>query len=310
LVGLEYEPLFDVPAIKNSGKSVYKILAADFVTTADGTGVVHTAVVYGEDDYNLGLKYDLPVIPALDDKGIFNDTVPQFKGVYFIKANKLVIEDLDKRGLLFATESTVHSYPHCHRCETQLFYNAIPAWFIAVGKLKKRMLELNERINWFPEHLKRGRFALGIEQAPDWNISRNRYFGTPIPVCRCDKCGQSEVIGSVAELEKKSSQKNITDIHIHKVGGLAWKCSKCGGAMKRISEVLDCWVESGSMPFAQLHYPFENKEKFEENFPAQFISEYISQTRAWFYVMHVLATALFDSPSYENVIATGVILTY
>ncbi|OIP78980.1 MAG: isoleucine--tRNA ligase, partial [Parcubacteria group bacterium CG2_30_45_37] len=286
LVGLEYEPLFDVPAFKNSGKPVYRIFAADFVTTKDGTGVVHTAVVYGEDDYNLGLKYDLPVIPMLDEKGIFNETVTKFKGIYFKKADKLVIEDLKNRkpsSLVFATEQTTHSYPHCWRCETQLFYNAIPAWFMAVSKLKKRMLELNERINWFPEYLKRGRFALGIEQAPDWNISRNRYFGTPIPVWRCDKCEQLEVIGSVKELEKKSGAKNITDIHIHKVSQLNWSCSKCDGTMKRISEVLDCWVESGSMPFAQMHYPFENKEKFENNFPAQFISEYISQTRAWFY---------------------------
>lgn len=308
LVGLEYEPLFDVPEFINSGKPVYKIFPADFVTTEDGTGIVHTAVVYGEDDYNLGLKYDLPAIPMLDEKGHFNEVVQQLKGIYFKKADKLVLEDLAKRGLVFATEATSHSYPHCHRCETQLFYNAIPAWFIAVSKLKKRMLELNERINWFPEHLKRGRFALGIEQAPDWNISRNRYFGTPIPVWRCNKCGEFKVIGSVKELENKSGEKNITDIHIHKIGGLTWQCSKCEGSMKRISEVLDCWVESGSMPFAQMHYPFENKEKFEANFPAQFISEYISQTRAWFYVMHVMSAALFDSNSYENVIATGVIL--
>jgi isoleucyl-tRNA synthetase len=308
LVGLKYEPLFDVPAFKQSGKKVYQIFAADFVTTEDGTGIVHIASVYGEDDYNLGLKYDLPAVPMLDEKGIFNEAALQFKGVYFKKADKLVIEDLDKRGLVLATEALAHSYPFCHRCDTQLFYNAIPAWFMAVSKLKKRMLELNERINWFPKYLKNGRFALGIEQAPDWNLSRNRYFGTPIPVWRCNQCGQLEVIGSVKELEEKSGQKNITDIHIHKVSQLIWPCAKCAGQMKRISEVLDCWVESGSMPFAQMHYPFENKEKFEENFPAQFISEYISQTRAWFYVMHVMAVALFDSNSFENVIATGVIL--
>ncbi len=318
LVGLEYEPLFDAPLIRNSGKKVYQVYPADFVNTEDGTGVVHTAVVYGEDDYNLGLKYDLPAIPMLDEKGHFNQTVPRFTSVYFKKADKLVIEDLTSRGLIFATESTSHPYPFCHRCETQLFYNAIPAWFISVSKLKKRMLELNEQINWFPNYLKHGRFALGIEQAPDWNISRNRYFGTPIPVWRCDKCGALEIVGSVKELEVKSGVENIEDIHIHKVNGLTWKCAKCAstgsagsagaGTMKRISEVLDCWVESGSMPFAQMHYPFENKEKFEKNFPAQFISEYISQTRAWFYVMHVMSTALFDSRSYENVIATGVIL--
>jgi isoleucyl-tRNA synthetase len=308
LVGLEYEPLFEVPALKNSGKKVYRVVAGDFVTTEEGTGIVHTAVVYGEDDYNLGLKLDLPVIPALDNKGHFNETVPQFKGVYFLKANSLIIEDLEKRGLLFKAEDYKHSYPHCHRCETQLFYNAIPAWFLKVSQLKKKMLALNKKINWFPEHLKLGRFAQGIEQAPDWNISRNRFFATPMPVWRCEKCGGLEVIGSVAELREKSGEKNIADIHNHKINHLSWLCAKCQGMMKRVSEVFDCWVESGSMPFAQHHYPFENKKKFENNFPAQYITEYISQTRAWFYVTHVLSTALFDSHSFENVVATGVIL--
>ncbi|MDP2709447.1 MAG: isoleucine--tRNA ligase [bacterium] len=302
-----YEPLFKAE-IPEKEEKAYKVYAGDFVTTEEGTGIVHIAPAFGEDDFNLGMKYGLPVIATLDEKGHFNEIVEQFKGQFFKKADKLVLNDLDGRGLLFATESTTHSYPHCHRCETQLFYNAIPAWFIAVSKLKKRLLELNEKIIWFPEHLKRGRFALGIEQAPDWNISRNRYFGTPIPVWRCDQCGKLEVIGSVKELEEKSGQPEIRDIHIHKVNSLIWSCTECGGRMARISEVLDCWVESGSMPFAQMHYPFENKEKFENNFPAQFISEYISQTRAWFYVMHVMATALFDSNSFENVIATGVIL--
>ncbi|MCK4554109.1 isoleucine--tRNA ligase, partial [Candidatus Parcubacteria bacterium] len=307
LIGLEYEPLFDVPALRASGKKVYYIAPADFVTTEDGTGVVHIAVVYGEDDYNLGLKLGLPVIPALDEKGYFNETVPQFKGVYFKDADKKIIKDLEKRGLLFAKVDYKHPYPFCHRCETQLFYNAIPAWFLNISKIRKRMLELNKNINWFPKHLKQGRFAQGIEQAPDWNISRNRYFATPMPIWECDKCKEREVIGSIKELEDKSGQKNIKDIHNHFIDDLKWKCSKCNGTMKRISEVFDCWVESGSMFFAQMHYPFENKEKFEKNFPAQFISEYISQTRAWFYVMHVLSTALFNSNSFENVVTTGVI---
>ncbi|MFH1192485.1 MAG: isoleucine--tRNA ligase [bacterium] len=308
LVGLEYEPLFDVPALRESGKKVYYVAPADFVTTEDGTGVVHTAVVYGEDDYNLGLKLDLPVIPALDEKGHFNDTVPQFKGVYFKAADKMVIEDLEKRGLLFQAAPFKHPYPFCHRCDTRLFYNAIPAWFIDIKKLKKRMLELNEKINWYPEHLKNGRFAQGIEQAPDWNISRNRYFATPIPIWECAKCGEREVIDSVKKLKEKSGEKEINDIHSHFIDKLKWKCSKCGGEMKRIKEVFDCWVESGSMSFAQMHYPFENKEKFEKVFPAQFIVEYISQTRAWFYVMHVLSAAIFNSNSFENVLTTGVIL--
>ena len=309
LIGLNYEPLFDVPALRASGKKVYYIAPADFVTTEDGTGVVHIAVVYGEDDYNLGLKLGLPVIPALDEKGYFNNTTPQFKGIYFKDADKKIIEDLKKQRLLFNQVDYKHPYPFCHRCETQLFYNAIPAWFLNIGKIRKRMLELNKNINWFPKHLKQGRFAQGIEQAPDWNISRNRYFATPMPIWECDKCKEREVIGSVKELEDKSGKNNIKDIHNHFIDDLKWKCSKCDGDMKRISEVFDCWVESGSMFFAQMHYPFENKEKFEKNFPAQFISEYISQTRAWFYVMHVLSTALFDSNSFENVVTTGVIFT-
>jgi len=308
LIDLKYEPLFDVPELKKNGNNhLYSVLPADFVTTEDGTGVVHTAVVYGEEDYELGVKFGLPVLPALDEKGFFNDTVPEFKGVYFKDANPMVIEKLKERELLFAEKKILHSYPHCHRCDTQLFYNAIPAWFIAIDKIRKRMLELNEKINWFPAHLKKGRFALGIEQAPDWNISRNRYFATPIPVWKCGRCSKAEIIGSIGELRKKSGAREIKDIHSHYIDSLGWEC-ECGGKMKRIKEVFDCWVESGSMSFAQLHYPFENKEKFENNFPAQFISEYISQTRAWFYVMHVMSSAIFDSNSFENVIATGIIL--
>jgi len=308
LIGLTYEPLFDVPALRDSGKNVYTVADADFVTTEDGTGVVHTAVVYGEDDYNFGLKLDMPIEPALDEKGHFNDTVPQFKGMYFKKADKEIIKDLDKRGLLFRAVDYAHSYPHCHRCDTQLFYNAIPAWFLSIEKIRKNLIKQNKNINWYPEHLKEGRFKIGIEQAPDWNISRNRYFATPMPIWECDKCKVREVIGSIEELKKKSGQKDISDIHSHYIDSLSWKCPKCEGTMKRIKEVFDCWVESGSMSFAQHHYPFENKKKFEDTFPAQYISEYIPQTRAWFYVMHVMSTALFNKNSFENVVTTGVIL--
>jgi len=307
LVGLEYEPLFDVPALHESGKKVYYVAAADFVTIEDGTGVVHTACVYGEDDYNLGLKLDLPVVPALDEKGYFNETVPQFKGMYFKEADKKVIEDLEKRDLLFAKEDYRHPYPFCHRCNTQLFYNAIPAWFLSIGKIRDKLIKQNENINWYPAHLKQGRFKQGIEQAPDWNISRNRYFATPMPIWECEKCGARDVVGSVDELKEKSGQKEIKDIHSHFIDGLTWPC-KCSGQMKRVSEVFDCWVESGSMSFAQHHYPFENKEKFESTFPAQFISEYISQTRAWFYVLHVMSVALFNKNSFEHVVTNGIIL--
>jgi isoleucyl-tRNA synthetase len=308
LVGLEYEPLYKIKMIENSGKRGYYVLSADFVTTQDGTGIVHIAPTYGEDDYKIGTEYDLPIVPALDYKGYFKDSVPFLEGIYFKKANNLIIEDLKSRSLLLKEKVIVHSYPHCHRCGTPLIYNAIPAWFVNINKIRGAMIDCNEKINWYPSHLKHGRFGKGLETAPDWNISRNRYFGTPIPVWECDKCNEKEIIGNIEELKKKSGINEINDIHSHFINNITWKCQKCGGTMHRIPEVFDCWVESGSMPFAQMHYPFENKEKFESNFPAQFISEYISQTRAWFYVMHVLATALFNKNSFENVVTTGVIL--
>lgn len=307
LAGLEYEPLFDV-LLEDNCKKGYYIVTGDFVTTEDGTGVVHIAPVYGEDDYQLGLKYDLPIIPTLDEKGHFTQTVPQFTGLYFKKANQLIIDNLEQREVIFAVEKVSHPYPHCHRCSTPLFYNAIPAWFINIGKIRDKMAELNKKINWYPEHLKEGRFAKGIETAPDWNISRNRYFATPIPIWKCESCGELEAIGNIAELKEKSGASEISDIHNHKIDHLTWSCGKCGSTMHRIKEVFDCWVESGSMPFAQMHYPFENVENFEKNFPAKFISEYISQTRAWFYVTHVISTALFNSNGFENVVTTGVIL--
>ncbi|NTU99170.1 isoleucine--tRNA ligase, partial [Candidatus Falkowbacteria bacterium] len=308
LSGLEYEPLYNIFSDDAEKKESHFVTTGDFVTTEDGTGIVHIAPVYGEDDYKIGLKHDLPIIPTLDEQGHFNQTVPQFQGLYFKKANGVIIDDLESRGAIFKKEKVTHSYPHCHRCSTPLYYNAIPAWFIDIGKIRQRMIELNQNVSWFPEHLKEGRFAKGIEQAPDWNISRNRYFATPMPIWKCSQCGQFEVLGSTAELKEKSGATEITDIHNHKIDHLAWSCACGQGTMRRIKEVFDCWVESGSMPFAQMHAPFENEEKFRKNFPAKFISEYISQTRAWFYVMHVISTALFDLNSFENVVTTGVIL--
>jgi len=308
LVGLDYEPLYESPALAATGQRAHYVAAADFVTTTDGTGIVHTAVVYGEDDYNLGQKLGLPVVPVLDEKGVFNSNIPQFAGVYFKKADALVIKNLSARQLLYKTEEIVHSYPHCHRCDTQLFYNAIPALFINIARLRSDLLKQNENIHWYPAHLKNGRFRLGVEQAPDWNISRNRYFATPIPIWACGQCGHREIIGSVSELEAKSGQSDLRDIHRHFIDDLRWPCPRCGQPVQRIKEVFDCWVESGSMSFAQHHYPFANREKFQNNFPAQYISEYISQTRAWFYVMHVLSTALFQKNCFEHCAATGVIL--
>lgn len=310
LINLEYEPLFNIifPE-KEKGKRAYYLTAADFVTTKDGSGIVHIAPVYGEDDYKLAQEINLPIVSILDEKGCFTQTVPELLGLYFEKANEFIVNKLSELKVVFANVKTSHSYPYCHRCDTKLFYKAISSWFLNINKIREKMLEHNQKISWYPEHLKNGRFAKGIEQAPDWNISRNRYFATPIPIWYCKECGEIEVIGSVEELKHKSGVLEINDIHNHNIDHLSWKCAKCNCKMERIKEVFDCWVESASMPFAQMHYPFKNEQKFKNNFPADFISEYISQTRAWFYVMHVISTALFDSHSFKNVVTTGIILT-
>lgn len=504
LVGLKYEPLFNIPAV-NSDKA-FKIYPADFVTTEEGTGIVHTAVVYGEEDYNLGQKVGLPVVPLLDEKGRFNELAPKpLRGLYFKESEKVIKTALEKRGLLFSRENHKHSYPYCWRCDSPLFYNAIPAWFINVQKIKSKLIESNSReINWFPAHLKHGRYEKSVEAAPDWNISRNRYWGNPIPIWKCEKCGKYEVIGRIAEINKRSAgpkneywvmrhgqaetqllyihdsgqgkyhltqtgreeviktadklkkekinfivssdllrtketarivaktlgikkiifDRRLRDINLGEFNGkspkeyhrsiptyeekfikgpsggeslrelrarvweglqelekkyqnkkiliisheypiwmlihsaAAWdeklaikekekmgkdfigtgefrkvdfkiaprrkngevdlhrpyideillKCGKCGGNAKRISEIFDSWVEAGSMPFAEYHYPFENKKVFEKRLPAQFVAEYIAQTRAWFYVMHVISLILFGKAPFENIVTTGTIL--
>lgn len=321
LDGVEYEPLYDLPAVEKTGKKSHYVTTANFVTTEDGTGVVHTAVIYGEDDFNLGLEKDLPMVPVLDQQGNFNENGPEFvRGEYFKKAEKLIKKDLEERGLLFDRKQFTHSYPHCHRCSTALFYNAIPAWFINVQKIKTRLLELNQDIHWYPDHLKNGRFKNGLETAPDWNISRNRYWATPLPIWKCDSatCENIAFIGSVDELRERSTnfsevygdEKELAkiDLHKHKCDLITLSCDSCSSIMHRIPEVIDCWVESASMPFAELHAPFENQELFADRFPAQFVSEYIAQTRAWFYVMHVMGTILFDKAPFQNVVTTGNVL--
>lgn len=310
LVGLEYEPLYDIPEMK-SDKS-YKVYDADFVNTEEGTGIVHTAVVYGEDDYNLGIEVGLPVVPMLDEKGIFNKKAPELiSGRYFKDAEKIIKKDLESRGLLFERKSHMHSYPHCWRCGTMLFYNPIPAWFINIQKIKKDILKSNKKeINWFPEHLKLGRYAKSVEAAPDWNISRNRYWGNPMPVWKCKDCKKETVVGSIAELQKKAVKGYSDGLDLHRpyIDEVVLKCDHCSGEARRITEIFDSWVEAGSMPFAEFHYPFENEKVFKSRFPAQFVTEYIAQTRAWFYVMHVVSLTLFGKAPFENVLTTGTIL--
>ncbi len=320
LVGATYQPLFDIPAVTDTGKKAYYVTTADFVTAEDGTGVVHTAVIYGEDDFNLGVQIDLPMVPLLNSRGEFLPIAPELvRGVQFKESERAIKNDLEQRGLMFARTQFTHSYPFCWRCESPLIYNAIPAWFINIQKIKPRLLELAQKMNWFPDHLKEGRFKYTVENAPDWNISRNRYFATPLPIWRCDSedCEQKVCVGSLAELQEKATNydevydsRDVKQIDFHRpnIDRVLLSCEKCGGSMHRVIEVIDCWVEAGSMPFAEHHYPFENKELFEKRYPAQFVVEYIAQTRTWFFFMLVMSTLMFDDIAVENTLVTGTIL--
>lgn len=309
LVGLSYEPVFKVA---KPNKNEFKVYHFDGMVTMDeGTGIVHSAPGYGEIDTEMGLHYKLNLMQLINDEGKFveADSIGlekweenPFVGIYYKATDRLVIDDLDKRNLLFSEEEIVHRFPFHDRCDTPLLYKSQKSWFIKVSELKDLMIETNEDINWVPKHLKKGRFGKGIEQAPDWCISRNRFWATPMPVWE-SKDGDRIIIGSVKELEELSGVK-VKDLHRPFIDEVLIK--KNGKEYRRISEVLDCWMESGSMPFAQVHYPFENEKKFKDNFPGDYIIEYIAQTRAWFYVMHVMSNALFGKRSFNNVVTTGV----
>lgn len=314
LVNKRFESLFnyfegsDLEGIENC----WKIIATDFVDIKTGTGIIHIAGGYGEDDMNAVMANGMPVIQHVDMNGNFIPEVKDFAGKFVKGQDQNVAEWLEKNGLLFKKENIRHSYPHCWRCDTPLLNYATKAWFIRVTELKEKLIANNNKIHWQPEHLQEGRFGKWLEQVRDWNISRNRFWGCPIPIWECEKCGQFECLGSMAELKEKTGGLPMRDgeVDLHKpyIDELNYSCAACDGKMKRVPEVLDCWFESGSMPYAQLHYPFENKEVFEKNFPANFIAEGLDQTRGWFYTLHVLATILFDKPAFKNVIVNGILL--
>ncbi|NOR44890.1 MAG: isoleucine--tRNA ligase, partial [Candidatus Delongbacteria bacterium] len=261
----------------------------------------------GQEDLEVGKKFNIPVLNPIDDMGKFNSEVPDYEGQYIKDADKVIIKDLKASGKLFKHETIQHSYPHCWRCDTPLLQKATDSWVMEVKTIIQDMLDNNQQINWVPENIKDGRFGKLLAQMPDWHISRSRFWGAPLPIWICDDCEARECIGSVEDLKKRTGLEEITDIHKHFVDEMTMKCS-CGGTMHRIPEVLDCWFESGSMPYAQNHYPFENKERFEENFPCDFIAEGIDQTRGWFNKLTVISTALFNKPAFKNVIVNGTVL--
>jgi len=305
LIGIKYQPLFEatdwplneLEHIDNA----YQVLSADFVTLVDGTGIVHVAPAYGEADMVLGKAKKLPLVFSTDYTGRMITDVAN--GLFIKDADPIISADLKSRGLLYKEDVIKHTYPFCWRCDTPLIYVATSSWFVSVGKIRDRLVELNKTTKWQPAHIRDGRFGKWLEGARDWNVGRKRFWGAPIPVWECSKCNETKIIGSMTELNQDA------DFNPHRpyIDDITFDCA-CGGTMRRVPEVFDCWFESGSMPYAQWHYPFEHKEDFDDDFPADFISEGLDQTRGWFYTLHVLAVALFDKPAYKNVVVNGLIL--
>lgn len=310
LLGKTYEPLFDYFADRKAD-GAFRVVSAEYVGSDEGVGIVHTAPAFGEDDYWTCKNNKIPLVNPVDDKGHFTEEITDFyeaaREKNVIEMNPLIIRFLYDKEKAVADGTIEHNYPHCWRCKRPLIYKAMDAWYFDIGKLKNRLIALNEEINWVPETVKHGRFGNWLANARDWNISRNRYWSTPIPIWECEECGERVVLGSIDEIEKASGIR-LTNLHRQYMDKVTFQCKCCGKTMRRVPEVLDCWFESGSVPFAQKHYPFENKKWFESHFPSDFIVEYTGQIRCWFYYLHVLSVALFDKPAFQNCIVHGTIL--
>ncbi|HPM44108.1 MAG TPA: isoleucine--tRNA ligase [Caldisericia bacterium] len=306
LVGKKYKPLY---SFIKPDKNAHYVVAGDFVGTEDGTGIVHIAPAFGADDMEVARQNDLPVIITIDDAGKFLPQIELWKGIFVKDADPEIITEIKKRGLLYKSEKVTHTYPFCWRCDSPLLYFAKPSWYIKMSQLRDKLLENNSQVNWYPQHIKEGRFGEWLREVKDWAISRERYWGTPLPIWVCDSCGHQEAIESIRELREKSPEtpENI-ELHRPYVDSVTYKCPKCGGTMKRVPEVVDCWFDSGSMPYAQWHWPFENKEMFETHFPADYICEAIDQTRGWFYTLMAFSTILFGVTPYKNVLCLELIV--
>ncbi|GJQ37318.1 MAG: isoleucine--tRNA ligase [Anaerolineaceae bacterium] len=303
LKGVKYKPLFTFVPLD---KPAHFVVMGDFVTTEDGTGLVHQAPAFGAEDMEMAKQYDLPILLTVQPDGTFIPEVTPWRGVFVKDADPQIIKDLEARGLMFRSESYTHTYPFCWRCSTPLLYYARESWYIRTSARKDQLVNLNKTIHWVPDHIRNGRFGNWLENNIDWSLSRERYWGTPLPVWECDGCHHRECVGSVKELSEKTG-KDLTELDLHRphVDNVHWKCVKCGGGMSRVKDLIDVWFDSGAMPYAQWHYPFENREKFEAQYPADYICEAVDQTRGWFYSLHAISTLLNDKVSFKNVICLG-----
>jgi isoleucyl-tRNA synthetase len=303
----KYHPLF---TFMPPDKPAHYVVLADFVTTEDGTGLVHIAPAFGAEDMEMAVEFDLPIVMTVQPDGAFVDGVTPWRGMWVKEADPLITEDLRARGLLFRVETYTHTYPFCWRCKTPLLYYAREAWYIRTSQFKDRLVELNRTIKWVPDHIKEGRFGNWLENNVDWALSRERYWGTPLPLWECDSCNHTEAIGAVKDLSEKAG-RDLSDLDLHRphVDEVTWECTECdGGTMKRVPELIDVWFDSGSMPYAQWHYPFENQDKFNEQYPADYICEAVDQTRGWFYSLHAISTLLNEQVSFKNCLCLGLVL--